>query len=117
MDFTDCIGVDRWSLEEGSRERIFCTYVRLETWYSARRTSYVGRVGRRTIPAATKGEPFRFASDLKQMVVVHELDLGHKYPSAKMYAGAQRQMPTSVCAGKSRAHLSGGVLQMAAVIG
>ena len=49
-------------------------------------------------------------------MVVHELDLknnGYEIGSAE----EDWTLPTSVRAGKSRAHLSGGVLQIAAVMG
>jgi hypothetical protein len=65
-------------------------------------------------PAAFDGEPRRLSSDLKKVVVAQELNLWSVY--LYNYAMNQRKR-TNVLAGKSNTHLSGGVLQIAAVIG
>lgn len=71
----------------------------------------------REIPSALDSEPGGFPSDLKKVMVMHELDLYDHLVSHYSLILREKSIFTKVLAGKSKAQRSGGVLHTAAVIG
>lgn len=71
----------------------------------------------RGVPSALNREPGRLASNLKKVVIVHEVDLCDHSMSHYSPFRKEECRSTKVLAGKSNAQRSGGVLHTAAVIG
>ena len=114
-DLSAWIGVERCSRDGGKREIIFWTYVRLHYLVSSV-TKAAKELVWSGLPSAAKRKPLRFPRYLEKMVVMHELNLTTTLAGVH-FNGSSYDLRTNVFAGKSRAHLSGGVLQIAAVIG